>query len=52
MEKIHGLDGHSHEASKMSLKEMESFLKKEGLGVKVYGDICQAVLIATKGASK
>ncbi len=28
MEKVHRLDGHSHEASKISLKEMESFLKK------------------------
>ena len=52
MEKVHGLDGHSHEVSKMSLKETEEFLKKAGMGVKVYRDTCQTVLIATKGASK
>ena len=52
MEKVHRLDGHSHEVSKMSLKETEEFLKKAGMGVKVYRDTCQTVLIATKGASK
>ena len=52
MEKVHRLDGHSHEASKMSLKETEGLLKKMGMKVKVYKDSCQTVLIATKGASK
>jgi len=52
MEKVHGLDGHSHEVSKMSLKETEGFLKKADMKVKVYRDTCQTVLIATKGASK
>jgi ubiquinone/menaquinone biosynthesis C-methylase UbiE len=52
MKKVHGLDGHSHEASKMSLKEMEKFLKKAGMEAKVYKDTCQTVLVVTKGASK
>ena len=52
MERVHRLDGHNHEVSKMSLKETEVFLKKEGMKVKVYRDTCQTVLIATKGASK
>jgi ubiquinone/menaquinone biosynthesis C-methylase UbiE len=52
MEKVHRLNGHSHEASQMSLKETEGFLKKAGMKVKVYRDTCQTVLIATKGAVK
>ena len=52
MEKVHGLDNHSHEVSKMSLQETEGLLKKADLKVKVYRDSCQTVLIATKGASK
>ena len=52
MEKVHGLDNHSHEVSKMSLQETEGLLKKTGMTVKVYRDSCQTVLIATKGASK
>ena len=52
MEKVHRLDGHSHETSKMSLIETEGLLMKEGMKVKVYRDTCQTVLIATKGASK
>ena len=36
MEKVHRLDGHSHEVSKMSLKETEGFLKKAGMNIKVY----------------
>ncbi|MCX5688085.1 MAG: class I SAM-dependent methyltransferase [Candidatus Omnitrophica bacterium] len=52
MEKVHNLDGHNHEISKMSLKEMEALLKKIGMQVKVYKDTCQTVLIAKKGVSK
>ena len=52
MEKVHAIDGHRHEVSKISLKETEGLLKKAGMKVKVYGDICQTVLIATKGVSK
>jgi ubiquinone/menaquinone biosynthesis C-methylase UbiE len=50
MEKVHSLDGHNHAPSKISLKEMEEFLKNEGMKIKVYKDICQTVLIAKKGA--
>ena len=52
MEKVHGLDGHSHKKSKMSLRETEAMLKKAGMKVKVYKDTWQTVLIAMKGASK
>ena len=52
MERVHGLDGHNHEVSKMSLKETEALLKKIGMKVSVYRDICQTVLIARKGVSK
>ena len=52
MEKVHALDGHSHALSKISLKETEVLLKNAGMKVRVYKDTCQAVLIATKGASK
>ena len=52
MEKVHNLDGHNHEISKMSLKEMEALLKNSGMKVEVYRDICQTVLIAKKGVSK
>ena len=52
MEKVHRLDGHSHAISKMSLKETEALLKKTGMKVRVYRDICQTVLIARKGVSK
>ena len=48
MEKVHRLDGHSHEVSKISLKETEGLLKKMGMKVKVYRDTCQTVLIAKK----
>jgi ubiquinone/menaquinone biosynthesis C-methylase UbiE len=50
MEKVHRLDGHSHEPSKISFKEMEALLKNEGMKVNVYKDNCQTVLIAKKGA--
>jgi len=52
MEKVHRLDGHSHEISKMSLKETEALLKNTGMKVRVYRDICQTVLIARKGVLK
>jgi len=52
MEKVHGLDGHSHAASKMSLQCVEAFLDKVGLSVKVYRDVCQTVIIAKRGAVK
>lgn len=52
MEKMHKRDGHSHGISKMSLKGIEALLKKKGMEVRVYEDICQTVLIAKKEAAK
>jgi len=52
MEKVHRLDGHSHEISKMSLKETEVLLKNTDMKVRVYRDICQTVLLARKRVSK
>jgi len=52
MEKVHGLDGRSHAASKMSLQGVKAFLDKAGLSVKVYRDSCQTIIIARKGAVK
>ncbi len=49
MDKVHKLDGHSHEPSKMSLKETEVFLKDAGMKVKSYKDTCQIVIVAKKG---
>jgi ubiquinone/menaquinone biosynthesis C-methylase UbiE len=52
MEKVHRLDGHSHSASKMSLKVVGVFLKRSGMKVKVYRDTCQTIFTAKKGAVK
>jgi len=49
MDKVHKLDGHKHEKSRMSLDEIKEFLGKSGLRVKVYRDTCQTVFIAKKG---
>jgi ubiquinone/menaquinone biosynthesis C-methylase UbiE len=48
MQKVHGLDGHSHPASKMSLKDAKVFLEKSGMIVNVYEDICQTILVTRK----
>lgn len=48
MEKVHALDGHKHEVSKMSLPGVKEYLEKAGLVVKVYRDICQTVIVAKK----
>jgi ubiquinone/menaquinone biosynthesis C-methylase UbiE len=52
MEHVHRLDGHSHEVSKMSLRNVKLFLEKFGLKVKVYRDTCQTIIIANKGGEK
>lgn len=49
MDRIHALDGLKHEKSRMSLKEIEEYLKKLCLKVKVYRDKCQTVFVAKKG---
>jgi len=48
MEKVHGLDGHKHHKSKMSLSSAKTLLEKLGLNVKTYYDSCQIVLVAKK----
>lgn len=48
MEKVHALDGHKHAASKMSMRLVKLFLKKLGMVVRTYRDVCQVVLIAEK----
>lgn len=48
MEKVHALDGHSHAPSKMSMSGVKDYLRKAGLVVKVYRDVCQTVIIAKK----
>lgn len=52
MEKVHRLDGHDHELSKISLKEMEALLKNAGMKVRTYKDKCQTVFVADKGGLK
>ena len=52
MQKVHGLDGHGHAASKMSLQGVKAFLDKAGMSVKVYRDSCQTIIIANKGTVK
>ena len=52
MQKVHGLDGHSHAVSKMSLQGVKAFLDKAGLSVKAYRDSCQTIIIARKGVVK
>ena len=48
IQKVHGLDGHSHPASRVSLKDAKRFLERLGMIVNVYEDICQSVLVTTK----
>jgi ubiquinone/menaquinone biosynthesis C-methylase UbiE len=48
MAQVQALDGHSHVLSKMALRGVKEYLRKRGLLVKVYRDICQTVIIAGK----
>jgi len=48
MEKVHALNGHKHEVSKMPLSGVKEYLEKAGLVVKVYRDVCQTVIVAKK----
>lgn len=52
IKKVHALNGHSHMASKMPLSGIKEYLKKAGLVVKAYRDVCQTVIIAKRGAVK
>lgn len=51
-EKIHGLDGHVHPRTKLSFKSAKMLLRRLGLAVDTYYDVCQTVLIAKKGDTK
>jgi ubiquinone/menaquinone biosynthesis C-methylase UbiE len=48
MAQVQALDGHSHALSKMTLRGVKEYLRKRGLFVKAYRDICQTVIIARK----
>ncbi len=51
-EKIHRLDGHGHPRTKLSFKSAKMLLRKLGLAVNIYYDVCQTVLIAKKGDAR
>jgi len=51
-EKIHGMEGHTHPRSKLSLAAITALLRKFGMDVIKHNDSCQYVLIATKGETK
>ena len=52
MDKIHGLEGHKHQQTKMPLKQVKIFLRSLGLSVKLYYDKCQTVIITKQGEIK
>lgn len=52
MQKVHNLDGHDHEESRISFPEMKAILQKTGFKVTVLRDRCQTVIIADKEVSK
>jgi len=49
MDRIHGLNGHGHATSNISLKAVKLLLEKLGMTVKIYRDTCQTILVAKKG---
>ena len=51
-EKIHGMEGHTHPRSKLSLGAIAALLKRSGMAVIKHNDSCQYVLIAAKGETK
>jgi len=51
-ENIHGMEGHTHPRSKLSLRAIAALLKRSGMAVTKHNDSCQYVLIATKGETK
>jgi len=48
MDKIHALEGHTHETGKTTLSEIELYLKKKGFSVKKADSAHQHVLIMTR----
>ena len=49
MDRVHGLEGHQHEQTRMSLNKIKAYLEKLGLSVQSYRDTCQTVFVAKKG---
>jgi hypothetical protein len=49
MGKIHALEGKTHEVSKTTLLDIESYLAKKGFSIKKATSVYQCVLIAGKG---
>lgn len=49
MEKVHRLDSHGHEESKISFPEMKAMLGKAGMETSIYRDSYQNVIVAKKG---
>ncbi len=49
MDRVHGLDGRTHERSRISFEEIKAYLVKSGLAVTTRRLRCQTVMIARKG---
>jgi len=49
MERIHSLEGHTHETGKAGLADVEAYLKKKGFLIKKASSAYQCVLVARKG---
>ena len=50
MDKIHGLEGNTHEIGKVSLPDVESYLRKKCFLTKKVKSVYQCVLIAERGS--
>jgi 27-O-demethylrifamycin SV methyltransferase len=50
MDKIHGLEGNSHEVGQVSMQDAESYLIKKGFLAKKAKSVYQCVLIAGRGS--
>ncbi|MBN2456401.1 MAG: class I SAM-dependent methyltransferase, partial [Sedimentisphaerales bacterium] len=52
MDKIHALEGRTHEVSNTTLLDIEPYLTKKGFSIKKATSRCQWVLIAGKGLTQ
>jgi len=50
MDKIHGLEGNTHEMGQVSLPDAESYLIKKGFSAKKAKSVYQCVLVAERGS--
>ncbi len=50
VDKIHGLEGNTHEVGQVSLPDAESYLIKKGFSVKKTKSVYQCVLVAERGS--